>query len=95
MQSTILTIVSWASAVLGLPHFDNYPPLDFPRWDDIVNETVGSGNWHNGSNLQAPDALAPNFIANNFGPKDLNSEGGRYKVVAPLMPELGFDPAEG
>ncbi|RYP69392.1 hypothetical protein DL769_005285 [Monosporascus sp. CRB-8-3] len=67
-----------------LQSFDHWPMPDFiPRRDD-TNGIAGSGNWHNGSNKLASDATTPFYIAKNWGPKYLNSEGGIYKIIAPL-----------
>ena len=52
---------------------------------DMVNGTAGDPtlNWHNGNNTLPDSAVDPYYIANNYGPKYLNTEAG-YKVIQPL-----------
>ncbi|EGX89040.1 RmlC-like jelly roll fold domain containing protein [Cordyceps militaris CM01] len=52
---------------------------------DFVNGTASSAglNWHNGTNELPTDPTKPYFIANNYGPKFLNSDNG-YKVIQPI-----------
>ncbi len=69
----------------GLQFYDVWAELGFSPRTDVVNGIAGSGNWHNGSNELAPDSSTPNFIAENYGPKYLNSNGGVYSIIAPLV----------
>ncbi|KAI1868568.1 uncharacterized protein JN550_006484 [Neoarthrinium moseri] len=64
--------------------YDSWIEPNFVPRQDSVNGIAGSGNWHNGSNELAADEFTPNFIAKNYGPKYLNSEGGIYTIIAPL-----------
>lgn len=52
---------------------------------DFVNGTAGDSKhkWHDGDNVLPEVATEPYFIANNYGPKFLNSDNG-YKVIQPL-----------
>jgi quercetin dioxygenase-like cupin family protein len=73
------------SAISALEHFDVFAQLAFSPRRDFVNGTAGgSGYWHDGPNTLAPDAVTPNFIAKNYGPKYLNTDGGVYQLLAPL-----------
>jgi quercetin dioxygenase-like cupin family protein len=75
------------SFIEALQAYDVYGEVTWDYRSDAVNGIAGSGNWHNGSNTLAPDSTTPNFIAKNYGPKYLNSEGGVYKIIAPLVQE--------
>ncbi|KAM3427247.1 hypothetical protein MY4824_009565 [Beauveria thailandica] len=52
---------------------------------DFVNGTASSEglNWHNGTNELPADNTKPYFVANNYGPKFLNTDKG-YKVIQPI-----------
>jgi quercetin dioxygenase-like cupin family protein len=72
-----------------LRSFDHWPVPDFvPRRDD-VDGFAGSaaGTWHTGPNEHPTDSETPFYIARGWGPKYLNSDGGVYRLVAPLQIE--------
>ncbi|RII22728.1 hypothetical protein CUC08_Gglean013382 [Alternaria sp. MG1] len=64
--------------------YDSWPIGGHVLRDDAVDGIAGFGNWHNGSNELATDSKTAFYIAKNWGPKYLNSEGGAYKIIAPL-----------
>jgi quercetin dioxygenase-like cupin family protein len=79
------TTASDASVISALEAYDVYAQLDFDPRRDLVNGSAGgAANWHNGSNTLAADSVTPNFIAKNWGPKYLNTDGGIYRLVSPL-----------
>lgn len=61
------------------------PEDEFNPRRDFVNGTASDKalNWHNGTNELPTDPTEPYFIANNYGPKFLNSDNG-YKVIQPI-----------
>ncbi|KAK4243500.1 RmlC-like cupin [Corynascus novoguineensis] len=67
-----------------LADWDVYPQLDFVPRRDVVNGKAGPGNWYDGQNDLPDDYSAPIWVAKNYGPKWLNSDGGRYQIVAPF-----------
>jgi quercetin dioxygenase-like cupin family protein len=73
--------------ISALTAYDVYAELTFAERADAVDGFAGTGNWRNGSNELGADSTTPNFIAKNYGPKYLNSEGGVYKIIAPLAQE--------
>ncbi|OAA63800.1 RmlC-like jelly roll fold domain containing protein [Cordyceps fumosorosea ARSEF 2679] len=52
---------------------------------DFVNGTASAEglNWHNGTNELPKDNTKPYYVANNYGPKFLNTDSG-YKVIQPI-----------
>ncbi|GJC96581.1 Quercetin-dioxygenase [Colletotrichum higginsianum IMI 349063] len=72
--------------ISALEAFDVYAQLDFNPRRDLVNGSAGGDEdaWHTAANPLAPDAVTPNFIAKNRGPKYLNADGGVYHLVAPF-----------
>ncbi|KAK1689115.1 RmlC-like cupin domain-containing protein [Colletotrichum godetiae] len=73
--------------ISALEAFDVYAQLDFSPRRDLVNGSAGgatASTWHTASNTLAPDAVTPNFVAKNRGPKYLNADGGVYHLVAPF-----------
>lgn len=70
-----------------------YEPLDLfavpenefiPRRDFVNGTASDEGlNWHNGTNELPTDPTMPYFVANNYGPKFLNTDSG-YKVIQPI-----------
>ena len=62
---------------------------------DMINGTAGSPefNWHNGENELATDPTDAYFVANNYGPKYLNTDNG-YKVIQPLVSPAQTRPQE-
>lgn len=74
-----------SSVISALEAFDVYAQLEYnPRRDFVNGSAGGAANWHNGSNTLAADSVTPNFIAKNWGPKYLNTDGGIYRLVSPL-----------
>ncbi|KAB8226835.1 hypothetical protein ETB97_003904 [Aspergillus alliaceus] len=73
------------SGISGLKSFDVYAELDFEPRRDLVNGSAPSDEgWHTESaSLGEPGR--PYFIANNYGPKYLNSKHGAYQIVQPLV----------
>jgi len=69
----------------GLADWDVYPQLDFVARRDVVDGRAGPGNWYDGPNPLPADAGAPIWVAKDYGPKFLNSENGRYHIVAPFV----------
>lgn len=61
------------------------PDNEFIPRRDFVNGTASDEglNWHNGTNALPTDPTKPYFIANNYGPKFLNTDNG-YKVIQPI-----------
>ncbi|TQV92547.1 hypothetical protein V2A60_007225 [Cordyceps javanica] len=61
------------------------PDEDYIPRRDFVNGTASSDglNWHNGTNELPTDPAEPYFVANNYGPKFLNTDNG-YKVIQPI-----------
>lgn len=58
---------------------------DFVPRTDIVNGSAPAGTgWHSPANTLPSDPTAPYYVARDFGPKYLNSEGGSYQVIQPL-----------
>lgn len=73
-----------ANAISSLQQFDVYAKLDFNPRRDFANGSAPSSNWHEASNsLGTPGK--PYFIANNYGPRYLNSQHGAYQIVQPLV----------
>ncbi|GKT46483.1 questin oxidase [Colletotrichum spaethianum] len=71
--------------ISALEAFDVYAQLDFTPRRDLVNGSAGGDDtWHTAANALAPDAVTPNFVAKNRGPKYLNTDGGVYHLIAPL-----------
>lgn len=60
------------------------PKEEFDPRRDFVNGSASDSHarWHNGDNA-IPETVDPYFVANNYGPKYLNTENG-YKVIQPL-----------
>lgn len=74
-----------SSTISGLQQYDVYAQLDFTPRRDIVNGTAPSDSgWHTESDTLGA-AGKPYFIANNYGPKYLNSQYGAYQIVQPLV----------
>lgn len=73
------------SGISGLESFDVYAELDFEPRRDLVNGSAPSDEgWHTEfASLGEPGR--PYFIANNYGPKYLNSKHGAYQIVQPLV----------
>ncbi|KAE8147332.1 RmlC-like cupin domain-containing protein [Aspergillus avenaceus] len=71
--------------ISGLESFDVYAQLSFEPRRDIANGSAPSDKgWHTDSaSLGKPGK--PYFIANNYGPKYLNSKHGAYQIVQPLV----------
>lgn len=61
------------------------PENEFNPRRDFVNGTASDKglNWHNGTNELPMDPTEPYFIANNYGPKFLNTDTG-YKIIQPV-----------
>ncbi|KAJ5295038.1 hypothetical protein N7508_009859 [Penicillium antarcticum] len=74
-----------SSVISSLQRFDVYAKLDFEPRRDFVNGTapIDNSEWHTGDNSLGTPAQ-PYFIANNYGPKYLNSKFG-YQVIQPLV----------
>ncbi|KAK1634346.1 hypothetical protein BDP81DRAFT_408170 [Colletotrichum phormii] len=73
--------------ISALEAFDVYAQLDFNPRRDLANGSAGgatASTWHTASNTLALDAVTPNFVAKNRGPKYLNADGGVYHLVAPF-----------
>jgi mannose-6-phosphate isomerase-like protein (cupin superfamily) len=69
----------------GLARWDVYPEPGFIPRRDVRDGKAGPGNWYDGPN-ELPEGMAePVWVAKNHGPKWLNSEGGRYQIVAPFV----------
>jgi hypothetical protein len=67
-----------------LQRFDVYAKLGFEPRRDFVNGTAPSDSeWHTAADSLGTPAQ-PYFIANNYGPKYLNSKYG-YQVIQPLV----------
>ncbi|CAK7224208.1 hypothetical protein SEUCBS140593_005494 [Sporothrix eucalyptigena] len=71
----------------SLAKWDVFPQMDFVPRRDVVNgrEANGTGHWYDGPNPLPSNESAPIWIAKNYGPKYLVTDGGRYHVVAPLV----------
>ena len=74
----------------GLAKWDVFPQMDFIPRRDVVDgrEVNGSGHWYDGPNSLPADESAPIWVAKNYGPKYLTTDGGRYHIVAPLVTGL-------
>ncbi|KAJ6788232.1 hypothetical protein PWT90_04376 [Aphanocladium album] len=61
------------------------PEEEFIPRRDFVNGTASDKglNWHNGTNELPTDPTEPYFIANNYGPKYINTDHG-YQVIQPI-----------
>ncbi|KAJ3952641.1 hypothetical protein N0V92_010909 [Colletotrichum tropicale] len=71
--------------ISALEAFDVYAQLDYSPRRDLVNGTAGGAStWHTAANELAADAVTPNFIAKNRGPKYLNADGGIYHLIVPF-----------
>ncbi|PWY85507.1 quercetin 2,3-dioxygenase [Aspergillus eucalypticola CBS 122712] len=74
-----------SSTISSLQQYDVYAQLDFTPRRDFVNGTAPSDSgWHAESDTLGA-AGKPYFIANNYGPKYLNSQYGAYQIVQPLV----------
>ncbi|PLB44973.1 quercetin 2,3-dioxygenase [Aspergillus steynii IBT 23096] len=74
-----------SNAVSGLESFDVYAQLDFQPRRDFANGSAPSDEgWHSESDSLGQSGK-PYFVANNYGPKYLNSEHGAYQIVQPLV----------
>jgi quercetin dioxygenase-like cupin family protein len=74
-----------------LAKWDVYPQPDFVPRQDAVDGRAGPGNWYDGPNELLPRDMAmaaPGWVAKNYGPKWLHSEGGRYQIVTPFVTGL-------
>ncbi|KAH7111479.1 RmlC-like cupin [Dactylonectria estremocensis] len=69
----------------GQEDYDVFVMKDFvPRQDVGVNGAAGAGaNWHDGPNALGTSIHDRYFVANGWGPKYLNTDGGTYKVIIP------------
>ncbi|KAI9371147.1 quercetin 2,3-dioxygenase [Aspergillus egyptiacus] len=73
------------SVISSLERFDVYAQLDFnPRRDLVNGSAPASTGWHTESNSLGATG-SPYFVANNYGPKYLNSQHGFYQIVQPLV----------
>ncbi|RAL04488.1 cupin domain-containing protein [Aspergillus ibericus CBS 121593] len=74
-----------SSTISNLQQYDVYAQLDFTPRRDLVNGSAPSDSgWHTESNTLG-EPTKPYFIANNYGPKYLNSQYGAYQIVQPLV----------
>ncbi|KAE9367091.1 RmlC-like cupin, partial [Stipitochalara longipes BDJ] len=76
-----------ASVISSLQSFDVYAQLQYnPRRDAVNGTAPANTTWHNGANALATDAYTPYFVANDYGPKYLNSATQSfYQVIQPLV----------
>ncbi|KAL4803122.1 RmlC-like cupin domain-containing protein [Aspergillus unguis] len=76
-----------AGLISTLERFDVHAALDFQPRYDFVNGSAPASDWHSIDNTATPlgEAGEPYFIANNYGPKYLNSRHGAYQIVQPLV----------
>lgn len=72
-----------SSIISKLQSLDVYAQLDFVPRRDFANGSAPAGSWHEKSNTLATPG-DPYFVANNYGPKYLNSQHGTYQIVQPL-----------
>ncbi|GMG24936.1 unnamed protein product [Aspergillus oryzae var. brunneus] len=74
-----------ASGISGLESFDVYAQLSFEPRRDFVNGSAPSDEgWHT-EDASLGEPGKPYFIANNYGPKYLNSKHGAYQIIQPLV----------
>jgi hypothetical protein len=72
--------------ITDLERFDVYAQTDFIARSDAVNDAASAGSvWHTGRNQLPEKPEVPFYIADDFGPKYLNSEFMGYHVVHPLV----------
>ncbi|RDW83642.1 cupin domain-containing protein [Aspergillus mulundensis] len=77
-----------AEVIASLQKFDVYAQLDFEPTRDLVNGSSSTeSSWHAIDSTVTPlgEPAQPYFIANNYGPKYLNSRHGAYQIVQPLV----------
>ena len=70
----------------NLERFDVITKSHFQPRRDLVNGSAPAGSiWHTGQNDLAGLPAAPFFIANDYGPKYLNSERMGYHAIHPIQ----------
>jgi len=69
----------------ALAKWDVYPQTDFAPRTDTVDGRAGPGNWYDGANNLPEGMSSPIWVAKNYGPKWLSSQGGRYQIVTPFV----------
>ncbi|KAL4760929.1 RmlC-like cupin domain-containing protein [Aspergillus foveolatus] len=77
-----------ADVISSLQKYDVYAQLDFEPTRDLVNGSSSTtSSWHAIDSSATPlgEPGQPYFIANNYGPKYLNSRHGNYQIVQPLV----------
>ncbi|KAL4891448.1 RmlC-like cupin domain-containing protein, partial [Aspergillus ambiguus] len=77
-----------SGGISGLQRFDVYAQLDFePRRDFVNGSAPADADWHSidSTTTTLGQPGEPYFIANNYGPKYLNSQQGSYQIVQPLV----------
>lgn len=73
-----------SGSISKLQSFDVYGQLDFTPRRDFVNGSAPVSTWHEKESNSLGAPADPYFVANNYGPKYLNSQHGIYQIVQPL-----------
>lgn len=69
-----------------LQRFDVFAKPNFvPRRDQINGAAPATTSWHNGTNSLPDISTEPFYIANDFGPKYLNTNHMGYHIVQPMQ----------
>lgn len=76
---------SSSSIISELEDYDVYAKLTYSPRRDFVNGSAPESDWHKGSCHPANNSHTPFFIANNYGPKKLNSAGAFYQLIQPFV----------
>ncbi|TVY86252.1 Quercetin 2,3-dioxygenase [Lachnellula willkommii] len=74
-----------STVISSLESFDVYAELDFSQRTDAVNGAApANSTWRTGPNTLPSNAYTPYYVAKDYGPMYLSTEGG-YQVIQPLV----------